>query len=76
MVINEMEIAQIIELALEEATGDVSLLEIVKKAVPLLAEDSIKKYFSFIVNGKATRDFNTIVGKGDTIKVIPEFAGG
>lgn len=77
IMLSEMEVAETITELIESSDDkQISLLEIVKKAVPELAEESIKSYMSFLVNGKAVNDWATKVGKDDVVKVIPRFAGG
>lgn len=71
-----LEVNEVIEKALELTEDKITLLELVKKAVPDLDEESIKKYVSFVVDGKKVEDFETLVGKENKVTVIPLFAGG
>ena len=72
-----MEIAEVIKTILIENEADtISLLDVVKKAVPQLSEDSIKKFFSFIVNGQRVDDWSFQVTPEDKVEVLPMFAGG
>ena len=73
---SEMEVAQQIEEILANSTTEVSLMDVVKQAVPELTEDSISQYFSFVVNGKPIHDSAFMVSQHDVVKVIPKFAGG
>jgi len=74
--IDQVEIAEAIEKALELVEEDISLLELTKNAVPNLSEESIRKFVNFVVNGKKVTDADTIVTKDDIVKVVPCFAGG
>lgn len=74
--IEQVEIAEAVERALELIDEDISLLELTKNAVPDLSEDSIRNFVHFLVNGKKVTDADTIVTKNDVVKVVPCFAGG
>lgn len=77
MVMNEMDVANAIELALEASeSNEMTLLELVKAAVPLLSEGSIKQYITFVVDGVSTKDWSMKVSKSNIVKVVPVFAGG
>lgn len=74
---SQVEIAEVIKtILIENEANTVSLLDVVKKAVPQLSEDSIKKFFSFIVNGQRIDDWSYKVSPEDTVEVLPQFAGG
>ena len=75
-IVDQVEIAEAVEQALELIEDEISLLDLTKAAVPDLDEDSIRKFVHFIVNGKKVTDADTIVTKDDTVKVVPCFAGG
>lgn len=74
--LDQVDVAQAIEQALEFNEEGISLLDLTKKAVPNLSEETIKKFIVFLVNGKKVDDVNTIVNQGDNVKVVPCFAGG
>ena len=78
MVLQELgvEIAQAIDLAMENLEGNITLRDLVKQAVPELSDDSIEKYINYNVNGVKVIDCDTIVSNDDIVKVIPRFAGG
>ena len=76
MMQNEVEMSQQIESIIAESETDISLMDVVKQAVPELSEGSISQYFSFIVNGKRIDDANFVVSRNDNVKVLPKFAGG
>jgi len=74
---SQVEIAEVIKtILIENETSTISLLDVVKKAVPQLSEDSIKKFFSFIVNGQRIDDWSYKVSPEDKVEVLPQFAGG
>jgi len=74
---SEMEIAGLVKaIIVDNKTEEMSLLDIVKKAVPRLSEDSIKKFFAFIVDGKRIDDWSFKVSPQNKVEVLPMFAGG
>lgn len=74
---SEFEVATSIQSALENAPEEGrTLKEILKEALPNVEESSLKQFFSFIVDKKAVRDWNTVIYKGQDVKVVPELAGG
>ena len=62
--------------ALEMVEESITLIDLVKKAVPHLSEESIRNYITFIVNGNKVENCELEVSKEDTVCVIPQFAGG
>jgi len=74
--LDQVGIAEAIEQALEFIDEEISLLELTKRAVPDLSEDSIRNFVHFLVNGKKVTDADTIIHQGDDVKVVPCFAGG
>jgi molybdopterin converting factor small subunit len=74
---SQVEIAEVIKtILIDNEAESISLLEVVKKAVPQLSEDSIKRFFSFIVNGQRIDDWSYQVSPMDKVEVLPQFAGG
>jgi molybdopterin converting factor small subunit len=73
---SEIELAEVMKTIIVENKDEITLLEVVQKAVPRLDEDSIKKFFGFIVNGKKVDDWSTKVSQDDKVEVLPIFAGG
>jgi molybdopterin converting factor small subunit len=70
-------IQQQIELALESHPEGMTPFEIIKAAVPLLAEESIiPQHFAVRVDGKSISDWNTRIMIGHKVDIIPQFAGG
>lgn len=74
--IDQIQIAEAVEKTLELIDEDISLLDLVKNAVPSLDEESIRKFVNFIVNGKKVTDADMLINQGDVVKVVPCFAGG
>ena len=73
---SQFEMAEAIKAIIVESPENITLLDVVKKAVPQLSEDSIKNFFSFIVNGKVVEDCMFKVSPEDKVEVLPLFAGG
>ena len=74
--INQVEIAEAVEQALELIEDEISLLDLTKIAVPDLSEESIRKFVHFLVDGKKVTDADTLVTKDMEVRVVPCFAGG
>lgn len=75
-IFEEIEIAEAIDLAMENLEGTITLRDLVKKAVPELSDDSIEKYINYNVNGVKVSDCDMLVSNDDIVMVIPRFAGG
>ena len=74
---SQMEVVEVIKaIIVENEAETMSLLDVVKKAVPQLSEESIKGFFSFIVNGQRIDDWSHQVSPEDKVVVLPQFAGG
>jgi len=74
--IDQIQIAEAVGRALELVDEEISLLDLVKNAVPSLDEDSIRSFVHFIVNGKKVIDADMLINQDDVVKVVPCFAGG
>ena len=74
---DQMEAIQEIGVALECIDEEgTSLKDIITKALPNVDHESLKGFFSFLVDKKAVKDWDTKVYKGQDIRIVPEFAGG
>ena len=74
---SQMEIAEVVKtIIVENQAEGITLLDVVKKAVPQLSEESIKRFFSFVVNKQRVDDWSYKVSPTDNVEVVPQFAGG
>lgn len=74
---NPIEVAKVIETLIADAGDEgTTLLEVVKNAVPQLAEESIKQFFDFIVDGVKSSDWSQKVYSHNKVTALPKFAGG
>ena len=74
--IDQTQVAEAIETALEFLDCEISLLDLTKQAVPELSEESIRSFVHFLVNGVKVTDADVLVSRADNVKVVPCFAGG
>lgn len=73
----QMEAIEQIGLALENISEEgTTLKDFIMGALPNVDVESLKKFFSFIVDKKPIKDWKTKVYKDQDIRIVPNFAGG
>ena len=74
---NQIEVMEQIGMALENVSEEgTTLKDVIMGALPNVDVSSLKEFFSFIVDKKAVKDWETRVFNGQDIRIVPNFAGG